>query len=67
MPARPRSPYEVLGVTTNASQEEISAAYRRLAQQYHPDKVAGLGREFGELAEQKMKAIKAAYAVLQAR
>ncbi|MDO8749842.1 MAG: J domain-containing protein [Dehalococcoidia bacterium] len=62
---RHRSPHEVLGVHPGASQEEISAAYRRLVQQYHPDKVADLGPEFRELAEQRMKEINAAYQSLK--
>ena len=62
---RQRSPYEVLGVNPGASQEEISAAYRRLVRQYHPDKVADLGPEFRELAEQRMKEINAAYQSLK--
>lgn len=32
-----KNPYTVLGVTENATDEEIRAAYRRLAKQYHPD------------------------------
>ena len=32
-----RDPYEVLGVSRNASEKEITAAYRRLAKKYHPD------------------------------
>ena len=62
---RHRSPHEVLGVRPGASQEEISAAYRRLVQQYHPDKVADLGPELRELAEQRMKEINAAYQSLK--
>ncbi len=54
-----------LGLNAATSSEEISAAYRRLAQMYHPDKVAGLAPEFGVLADQRMKEINAAYAVLK--
>jgi DnaJ-domain-containing protein 1 len=64
---RYRSPYEVLGVESGASQEEISGAYRRLVQQYHPDRVADLGPELREVAEQRMKEINAAYQELKQR
>lgn len=56
-----RTPYEILEVSPNAGPEEIKAAYRKLASQYHPDKVAHLGREFQELAEQRFKEIQQAY------
>ena len=56
-----QSPYEVLGVRPGASQEEIQAAYRRLVQEYHPDKVADLGQELRDVAERRMKEINAAY------
>ncbi len=62
---RHRSPHDVLGVRPGASREEVSAAYRRLVQQYHPDKVAELGPELRELAEQRMKEINAAYETLK--
>jgi len=57
----PPSPHEVLGVDPQATPEEIRAAYRRLANQYHPDKVSHLGEEFRVLAEQKFKEIQEAY------
>ncbi len=63
--AQTRSPYDVLGVGPGASREEIRAAYRRLVQQYHPDRVANLAPEFRELAEQRMKEINAAYQQLK--
>jgi len=58
---------EVLGVRDSASATEISAAYYKLAQMYHPDKVASLGPEFRTLAESKMKEINAAYELLKKR
>jgi DnaJ-class molecular chaperone len=48
----------------DASYEEFVAAYRRLVQMYHPDKVSGLTQEY---AEQKMKEIDATYARLNPR
>ena len=56
-----RTPHEILNVPPGADQEEIKTAYRKLASQYHPDKVAHLGKEFQELAEQKFKEIQEAY------
>lgn len=58
---------KVLGVSDHATESEISAAYRRLAQMYHPDKVAGMAPEFQALADTKMKEINAAYEVLAPR
>ena len=64
---RGEDPYQVLGLERGAGQDEIRAAYRRLAAQYHPDKVAHLGDEFQRLAEMKFKAIQAAYDKLRQR
>ncbi len=43
--------YKILGVNKNASQEEIKKAFRKLAQQYHPDKPTGNEDKFKELNE----------------
>ena len=51
----------VLELPPDASLEQIRDAYRRLISQYHPDKVASLGRELQELAEAKSKDIALAY------
>jgi hypothetical protein len=55
----------VLGVAPGATAEEIGKAYHRLAQQYHPDKVADLAPEFQRLADQRMKEINQANDVLK--
>jgi len=63
--AEPWNPHRILGLDDHASDLEIKQAYRRLANQYHPDKVAHLGREFRELAEIKFKEIQRAYQELK--
>ena len=50
------NPYQVLGVSPNASDEEIKQAYRRLAKQYHPDRNPG-----DPVAAKKMQEVNAAY------
>lgn len=56
-----RSWHEVLDVSEWASDEEIAAAYRAKAAQYHPDKVATMGPEIRALAALKMTEINAAW------
>ena len=51
----------VLEIPRDAGADEIREAYRRLIGQYHPDKVAALGRELQVLAESKSKDITIAY------
>ncbi|MGC8797571.1 MAG: J domain-containing protein [candidate division WOR-3 bacterium] len=60
MPETKRDYYEVLGVSRNATQDEIKAAYRRLAKQYHPDRNPENRKE----AEEKFKELSEAYEVL---
>lgn len=52
--------YEILGVSRNATKEEIKQAYRRLAKKYHPD----MNPENRKEAEEKFKEISEAYEVL---
>ena len=59
-----KSPYEILGLESGASKEEIRAAYKELASRYHPDKVQHLGKEFQDLAHKKFVAIQEAYDTL---
>jgi curved DNA-binding protein len=54
-----RDYYEILGVTKDASSEEIKKVYRRLARQYHPDLNPG-----NKEAEEKFKIIGEAYEIL---
>jgi hypothetical protein len=51
----------VLGLQPGCTAEEIVAAYRHMAQMYHPDKTMGLGPELQKLADQRMKEINAAH------
>jgi hypothetical protein len=60
-------PYRVLGITPQASAEEIKHAYRELANKYHPDKLAHLGEEFQKLAEMRFKDIQRAFEQLAKR
>ncbi len=54
-----RDPYEVLGVSKDATDEEIKNAYRKLARKYHPDNYAD--NPLSDLAGEKMKEINEAY------
>ena len=54
--AEKRDYYEVLGVDRNASEDDIKAAYRKLAIKYHPDRNPG-----NKEAEEKFKEAAEAY------
>ena len=53
--------YAILGITPDATNEQVKKAYRRMAVKYHPDKVATLGEDVQKAAEEKFKAISEAY------
>ena len=56
-------PYKILGVSCDASDDEIKKAYRELARKYHPDKYRD--SDLASLAEEKMKEVNAAYEEIQ--
>lgn len=52
-------PYSVLGITRDASDEEVKKAYRRLSRKYHPD--ANIDNPNKDQAEEKFKEVQQAY------
>lgn len=54
-----RDPYEVLGISRSATEEEIKKAYKALSRKYHPD--ANINNPHREEAEEKFKEIQQAY------
>lgn len=54
-----KDPYQVLGVSPGASDDEVKKAYRELAKKYHPDAYAN--NPLADLAAEKMKEINEAY------
>ena len=52
-------PYKVLGITPDATDDQVKEAYRKLAKKYHPDAYAG--NPLSDLASEKMAEINEAY------
>jgi DnaJ like chaperone protein len=53
--------YDVLEITSGASNDEVKKAYREMAKKHHPDKVANLGDDVKRAATEKFQKISAAY------
>ncbi|MBE5819190.1 MAG: molecular chaperone DnaJ, partial [Clostridiales bacterium] len=57
------NPYEVLGVSQNATEDEVKAAYRKLVKKYHPDQYKGT--DYEATANEKLKQINEAYDMIK--
>lgn len=55
-----KDPYEILGVSRNASEHDVKTAYRNLAKKYHPDNFA-TSPDLAAVAEEKMREVNEAY------
>ena len=64
---RDASPYEVLGLPRDASDDQIKTTYRNLAREHHPDLLMaqGMPEEFIDVANGKLAAINDAYASIR--
>ena len=60
-----RDPYQVLGVPSTATDEEVKKAYRDLARKYHPDNYHD--NPLADLAQERMKEINEAYEAVQSQ
>ena len=58
-----KNPYQILGVSPDASDAEVKKAYHGLAKKYHPDKYRD--SDLAEVAAEKMKEVNAAYEEIQ--
>tara|TARA_B100000508_G_scaffold141026_1_gene145240 strand:- start:11512 stop:12309 length:798 start_codon:yes stop_codon:yes gene_type:complete len=55
------SDYKILGISKDASDQEVKKAYRKMAVRYHPDKVSQMGEEYQKGAKEKFQRIQDAY------
>jgi DnaJ like chaperone protein len=51
------SAYKVLGISSDATDDEVKSAYRKMALKHHPDRVATLGEDVRKAAEKKFQEI----------
>ena len=59
------SAYAILEISPSATDDEVKAAYRRMAMKHHPDKVATLGPDVQKAAQEKFRKIQEAYETIK--
>ncbi|MBT8376007.1 MAG: TerB family tellurite resistance protein [Bacteroidia bacterium] len=60
-----KNAYKILEIDKSVSDDEVKKAYRRMAKKYHPDRVAHLGDEHKQGAEEKFRQVQEAYEYIQ--
>jgi len=60
-----QDPYAVIAASASDSDEEIKRKYKQAMMEYHPDRVAHLGKEIRELADRKTTLINEAFALIR--
>ena len=56
-----KSAYKILEITSEATDDEVKKAYKKMAVKYHPDKVSHLGEDVQKSANEKFKEVNVAY------
>jgi len=59
------NPYEILGVSPEASRQEIRTAWKARVLEYHPDRVVGLGKKLQQVAAEETLKINLAYEMIK--
>lgn len=63
----PDSDFKILDVESNASEEDVKKAYRKMAMRFHPDKLLGLGESEKKAAQEKFVRVQKAYENIKKR
>ena len=61
----PETAYQILEIEPSVSDEELKTAYRKMAKEFHPDKVAHLGESVQKAAKEKFQKIAEAYEIIK--
>lgn len=56
-----KSAYKILEISSDATDEEVKKAYKKMAVKFHPDKVSHLGEDIQKSANEKFKEVNVAY------